>query len=97
MNSQFDAVLNDVLLLFDNLILLRMICLGRGGAGNGGVQRADAVSTARQLLWKFELCSLAVRWMLLTWNQNTHQKLLHVETPLISCAPFMRLLLAYPG
>lgn len=45
LSSQIDALLDDLLLLFDDLVLLRVIGLGGGDAGVGGVQRADAVST----------------------------------------------------
>lgn len=71
-DSQFDAMLNDVLLLFYNLILLWMICLGNWDAGwDCGVQWADAVSTSCQLLWQLQLSSLIIRRMLLAWKQIT--------------------------
>lgn len=63
-------MLDDLLLLLDDLVLLRVIGLGRRRAGHGGVQRADAVSTTRQLVWKLQLCSLPIRRMLLTWRKD---------------------------
>lgn len=38
---------NDVLLLLDDLVLLRKVCVGsRQAGGHAGVQRADAVAPA---------------------------------------------------
>lgn len=52
--SQFNAMLDDVLLLFDDLVLLRMVRLGsRDAGGYSGVQRANTVSTPCELLQKF--------------------------------------------
>lgn len=57
--SQFDAMLDDVLLLFDDLVLLGVVGLGqRHAGGHGGVQRADAVSTSSQRLWELQLSTV---------------------------------------
>lgn len=70
--SQFNAMLDDVLLLFDDLVLLWMVHLGsRDAGGYSGVQRANTVSTPCELLQKLQLSSLTVRWVLLPCKQTT--------------------------
>jgi len=54
--SQLDAVLDDVLLLLDDLVLLGVAGLRRRHAGgDGGVQRADAVSAPGRRLGELQL------------------------------------------
>lgn len=66
-------MLNDVLLLFDDLVLLRVVGLGdRDAGGDGGVQRADAVPSSHQLLRELQLSSLAVGRMLLACTHTSH-------------------------
>lgn len=73
-SSQFNAVLNDVLLLFYDLVLLWVVCLGYSNTGRDGrIQRADAVPTSRQLLWELQLGPLAIRRMLLTCKPNAQE------------------------
>ena len=62
LHSQFDAVLNDVLLLLHDLVLLGVVRVAGGVAGgDGGVQGADAVPPPRQVVWELQLCPLALR------------------------------------
>lgn len=65
MDSQVNPMFDDVLLLFNDLVLFWVIRLGNGNTGgDGGVQRADAVASSNQLLWELQL-SPVVRGMLL--------------------------------
>lgn len=65
-------MLDDVLLLFDDLVLLRVVRLGnRDAGGDGRVQRADAIPTSNQLLWELQLSSLSIRRMLLACKHIT--------------------------
>ena len=70
---QLDAVLDDVLLLLDDLVLLRVVGVAGGGVagGHGGVQGADAVPPPRQVVRELQLRPLALRRPLLACGHMT--------------------------
>ena len=70
---QLDAVLDDVLLLLDDLVLLGVVRVAGGGVagGHGGVQGADAVPPPRQVVRELQLRPLALRRPLLACGHMT--------------------------
>lgn len=68
-------MLNNLFLLFNDLVLLRMIRLGSLNArGHGRVLRADAVSARGQVLREFGFYPLALSLMLLTCTYTRTQQ-----------------------
>lgn len=72
---QLNAVLNNLFLLFDNLILFRVIRLGSLNAGgHGRVLRANTVSARGQVFREFSFYSLSLSLMLLTYTYTRTQQ-----------------------
>lgn len=66
---QLNAVLNNLFLLFDDLILFRVVRLGSlNVGGHGRVLRADTVSARGQVFGEFSFYSLSFSLMLLTYT-----------------------------
>lgn len=67
-------MLDNLFLLFDDLILFRVIWMGLLNTGRyGGVQRAHTISARGQVIRELSICTVTLCWTLLTYITTQYE------------------------